>query len=126
MSDRAAPAASRRGPDGRAAAPAGQRIEPLRHLGRFRLVAIGINSVIGGGIRNPEDAEIITKRAVELGFSNSLGIIHDHTGSVKPLTRREERVYRDIKTYGKESYARFDWFQENLAHGKPNVRPTPA
>ena len=50
MSDRGAPAASRRGPDGRAAAPGGQRIEPLRHLGRFRLVAIGINSVIGGGI----------------------------------------------------------------------------
>ena len=29
-----------------AAAP----VQPLRHLGRFRLVALGINSVIGGGI----------------------------------------------------------------------------
>jgi len=29
------------------AAPA---VQPLRHLGRFRLVAVGINSVIGGGI----------------------------------------------------------------------------
>ena len=92
----------------------------LEYLAEFAEFAVNINSVIGGGIRNPEDAEIITKRAVELGFSNSLGIIHDHTGSVKPLNRREERVYRDIKTYGKQSYARFDWFQENLAHGKPN------
>jgi MoaA/NifB/PqqE/SkfB family radical SAM enzyme len=92
----------------------------LEYLAEHAEFAVNINSVIGGGIRNPEDAEVITKRAVELGFSNSLGIIHDHTGSVKPLTRREERVYREIKSYGKQSYANFDSFQENLAHGKPN------
>jgi MoaA/NifB/PqqE/SkfB family radical SAM enzyme len=92
----------------------------LEYLAEHAEFAVNINSVIGGGIRNPEDAEIITKRAVELGFSNSLGIIHDHTGSVKPLNRREERVYREIRGYGKQSYARFDWFQENLARGKPN------
>src|SRR3989442_12267563 len=50
MTVRPGRATSLRGPDCRSASPAGQRIEPLRHLGRFRLVAIGINSVIGGGI----------------------------------------------------------------------------
>ena len=30
--------------------PAASAVAPLRHLGRFRLVAVGINSVIGGGI----------------------------------------------------------------------------
>jgi MoaA/NifB/PqqE/SkfB family radical SAM enzyme len=92
----------------------------LEYLAEFAEFAVNINSVIGGGIRNPEDAEVITRRAVELGFSSSLGVIHDGKGSVKPLNRREERVYRDIKTYGKQSYARFDWFQENLTRGKPN------
>ena len=92
----------------------------LEYLAEFAEFAVNINSVIGGGIRNPEDAEVITRRAVELGFSNSLGIIHDHTGSVKPLNRREERVYREIRGYGKQSYARFDSFQENLARGNPN------
>jgi MoaA/NifB/PqqE/SkfB family radical SAM enzyme len=92
----------------------------LEYLAEFAEFAVNINSVIGGGIRDPEDAEVITRRAVELGFSNSLGIIHDHTGAVKPLNRREERVYREIRAYGKQSYARFDSFQENLARGNPN------
>ncbi len=92
----------------------------LEYLADFAEFAVNINSVIGGGIRNPEDAEVITRRAVNLGFASSVGIIHDGTGSVKPLTRREERVYRELKNYGKQSYSRFYWFQENLARGKPN------
>ena len=92
----------------------------LEYLAEYAEFAVNINSVIGGGIRNPEDAEVITNRAIELGFSSSLGIIHDHTGSVKPLNKQEERVYRRIKHLGKSSYSRLTWFQENLARGKPN------
>src|SRR5436309_2801008 len=61
----------------------------LQYLAALADFAVNINSVIGGGIRNPEDAEVITRRAVDLGFASSLGIIHDGTGSVKPLNRRE-------------------------------------
>jgi MoaA/NifB/PqqE/SkfB family radical SAM enzyme len=92
----------------------------LEYLAQFAEFAVNINSVIGGGIQNPEDALTITHRAVNLGFASSLGIIHDGNGSMKPLNRREERVYREIKTYGKHSYSRFYWFQENLARGRPN------
>jgi len=92
----------------------------LQQLAEFAEFAVNINSVIGGGIQSPEDAVVITQRAVELGFASSLGIIHDGTGSMKPLNRREERVYREIKTYGKSSYSRLYWFQENLARGNPN------
>src|SRR5438309_7658580 len=56
----------------------------LQYLADFADFAVNINSVIGGGIRKPEDAEIITKRAVELGFASSLGIIHDGTGCMQP------------------------------------------
>src|SRR5436305_970567 len=38
---------------------------------------ININSVIGGGIKNPEDALTVAERAVELGFSTTVGVIHD-------------------------------------------------
>jgi MoaA/NifB/PqqE/SkfB family radical SAM enzyme len=92
----------------------------LGYLAEHAEFAVNINSVIGGGIQNPEDALAITNRAVALGFASSLGIIHDGNGSMKPLNRREERVYREIKTYGKHSYSRFYWFQENLARGRPN------
>jgi MoaA/NifB/PqqE/SkfB family radical SAM enzyme len=92
----------------------------LEYLAEYAEFAVNINSVIGGGIKNPEDALTITHRALQLGFASSLGIIHDGNGSMKPLNRREEKVYREIKTYGKSSYSRFYWFQENLARGIPN------
>ena len=92
----------------------------LEYLAEYAEFSVNINSVIGGGIKNPEDAVTITSRAVELGFASSLGIIHDGAGSMKPLNRREERVYREIKTYGKSSYSRFYWFQDNQARGVPN------
>src|SRR5262244_1446169 len=62
----------------------------LQYLAESAEFAVNINSVIGGGIKNPEDAVAITSRAVQLGFASSLGIIHDGTGSMKPLNRREE------------------------------------
>ena len=46
---------------------------------------VNINSVLGGGIKNPEDARTINSRARELGFSTSIGIIHDGSGRLKPL-----------------------------------------
>ena len=38
---------------------------------------VNINSVVGGGVSNPQDALTIGKRALELGFSSTIGIIHD-------------------------------------------------
>src|SRR6266487_1537208 len=57
----------------------------LENLAQFAEFAVNINSVIGSGIRNPEDAVTITRRALQLGFASSLGIIHDGGGSMKPL-----------------------------------------
>src|SRR5258705_7643221 len=54
----------------------------LSETAEFR---VNINSVIGGGIKTPEDALTIGLRAVGLGFSSSLGIIHDGLGTLKPL-----------------------------------------
>ena len=92
----------------------------LEYLAEYAEFAVNINSVVGGGIKNPEDARKVTHRALELGFASSMGIIHDHTGALKPLTAHEADVYREIKKLGTRSYSRFNWFQENLANGKPN------
>src|SRR5438552_8574231 len=53
---------------------------------------VNINSVVGGGIPNPQDALTISKRAVELGFSSTIGIIHDGTGQLQPLNQEERRI----------------------------------
>src|SRR5215831_11564969 len=50
---------------------------------------VNINSVVGGGIRDPHDALTVGKRALELGFTSTVGIIHDGDGQLRPLGERE-------------------------------------
>jgi len=81
---------------------------------------VNINSVVGGGIHNPHDAIVVAKRAVELGFSTTVGIIHDSSGQLQPLSKVEEKIYLDVREMGKQSYARMNYFQDNIAHGIEN------
>lgn len=81
---------------------------------------VNINSVVGGGIRNPDDALAVGRRAIELGFSATVGIIHDGDGQLRPLGERERQVYHEMKAMEKRHYARFNQFQDAIAQGKPN------
>jgi hypothetical protein len=81
---------------------------------------VNINSVVGGGIKNPNDALVISKRALELGFSNTIGIIHDGDGQLKPLKPEEAKIYFEVRNLERRSYSRFNQFQEAIAQGKPN------
>ena len=92
----------------------------LQWLSQFAEFKVNINSVIGGGIKTPEDSLVIGKRAVELGFSSSLGIIHDGLGTLKPLKGVEREVYFEMKEIGKKGHARVNKFQDNLVDAKPN------
>src|SRR5690348_4262303 len=58
---------------------------------------VNINSVVGGGIPNPEDALTVSKRALGLGFSSTIGIIHDGSGQLKPLGERERGVWNKVR-----------------------------
>jgi MoaA/NifB/PqqE/SkfB family radical SAM enzyme len=92
----------------------------LQMLSQHAEFGVNINSVVGSGIAHPADAVAVAKRAVELGFSSTLGIIHDGSGQLQPLKPEERAVYETLKTIGKKSFARFSEFQENIAHGRPN------
>jgi MoaA/NifB/PqqE/SkfB family radical SAM enzyme len=81
---------------------------------------VNINSVVGGGIRYPKDALVIGKRALELGFTSTVGIIHDGDGQLRPLQDEEREVYSTMRSMEKASYARINGFQDNIAHGKEN------
>ena len=81
---------------------------------------VNINSVVGGGIRNPHDALVVGRRAVQLGFTSTIGIIHDGGGQLRPLGDDEREVFLKMKALEKRHYARFNWFQNNIANGKPN------
>ena len=81
---------------------------------------VNINSVVGAGIRNPDDAVVIARRAVELGFTCTVGIIHASGGQLRPLSPQEQEVYRTIQNLGKQEYARFNHFQREIAFGRPH------
>jgi MoaA/NifB/PqqE/SkfB family radical SAM enzyme len=81
---------------------------------------VNINSVVGGGIHNPNDALVVGKRAVELGFSATVGIIHDGDGQLRPLGQVERDVYHQMKALENRHFARLNFFQDAIAQGKPN------
>ena len=93
------------------------RLEFLAQHAEFH---VNINSVVGGGIKNPSDALVVARRAVELGFSSTVGIIHDHEGQLQPLKPEEEEVYLQVKNLAKKNYARLNFFQDNIARGVEN------
>jgi MoaA/NifB/PqqE/SkfB family radical SAM enzyme len=81
---------------------------------------VNINSVVGGGFRDPNDALVIGRRALELGFESTIGIIHDGDGQLKPLKPEEARVYCEMTNRKKTNYAQFDMFQEAIVKGESN------
>jgi MoaA/NifB/PqqE/SkfB family radical SAM enzyme len=81
---------------------------------------VNINSVVGGGVSNPNDALTVGRRALELGFTSTVGIIHDGTGQLRPLSEPERAVYQTMRAMEKSSYSQINWFQDNIAHGKEN------
>jgi MoaA/NifB/PqqE/SkfB family radical SAM enzyme len=91
----------------------------LRYLAEHADFHININSVIGGGIKQPEDALTVAERAVELGFSTTVGVIHDGDGTLKPLSEKEKQIFHAVKKLGNKDHARLNWFQDSIAEGKP-------
>jgi MoaA/NifB/PqqE/SkfB family radical SAM enzyme len=89
-------------------------------LSEYAEFHVNINSVVGGGFKNPNDALVIGRRALELGFESTIGIIHDGSGQLKPLNADEARVYFEMTHRRKTNYSRFDKFQEAIAQGRPN------
>jgi MoaA/NifB/PqqE/SkfB family radical SAM enzyme len=81
---------------------------------------VNINSVVGGGIHNPHDAIEVAKRAVALGFTSTVGIIHDASGQLQPLSPAEQEIFLQVRDMGKKNYARMNYFQDNIAAGKEN------
>src|SRR6476619_4147895 len=99
----------------------------LQDLKSYASFDVNINSVLGGGIKNPEDARTINNRARELGFSTSIGIIHDGSGRLKPLAATERNVYDEVSAaingplqVFQNLYSGIRSFQDNLADGMPN------
>ena len=94
-----------------------KKLEMLADYAEFH---VNINSVVGGGFKDPNDALVISKRALELGFESTIGIIHDGDGQLKALNEAESKIYFAMRDRRKTNYAQFDAFQNAIAKGEPN------
>jgi MoaA/NifB/PqqE/SkfB family radical SAM enzyme len=92
----------------------------LQMLRRYAIFQVNINSVLGSPVRHPEDALTVARRALELGFTSTVGILHDGGGQLQPLSAEQRQLYAHIMRMGKRSYARFNQFQQNISQGIPN------
>jgi MoaA/NifB/PqqE/SkfB family radical SAM enzyme len=95
----------------------------LQWLAEYAEFDVNINSVLGSAIHNPEDALKVTQRALGLGFSSTVGIIHDHSGQLRPLDLRQKAIYDEIVNESGKKFADFVYysqFQNNLAQALPN------
>src|SRR5215813_8783083 len=93
----------------------------LEWLSQYAVFQVNINSVLGSGVKNPEDALTIAHRAVELGFTSTVGIIHDGFGQLKALSPRQIEIFEEIMSLGKRSFSRFNDFQHNVARGREHT-----
>jgi MoaA/NifB/PqqE/SkfB family radical SAM enzyme len=93
-----------------------RKLELLAETARF---AVNVNSVVGAGVENPEEALVVAERARELGFSPTIGVIHDGRGQLRPLNERQRAVYKAIRRRSGVGFGVVDRFETNLAEGKP-------
>jgi MoaA/NifB/PqqE/SkfB family radical SAM enzyme len=92
----------------------------LQILSEYALFHVNINSVLGGGIHNPEDALVVGKRALELGFTSTVGIIHDSSGQLRPIGERERKVFLAMKNFEKKNFSQINYYQNDIANGRPS------
>jgi MoaA/NifB/PqqE/SkfB family radical SAM enzyme len=80
---------------------------------------VTINSVLGAAIQKPGDALAVSLRARELGFTSTVGILHDQSGQLAPLNAPQQSVYDQIRKRKASlfSFAHFDSFQDNISRG---------
>lgn len=83
---------------------------------------VNVNSVVGSLVETPEDALTVTRHALDLGFSSTVGLVHNGSGRLQPLSDRQQSVYQQIERLKKPFHtsALYNRFHKNLARGLPN------
>ena len=78
--------------------------QKLLLLSTYAEFQVNINSVLGSPVRHPEDALVVARRAIELGFTSTVGILHNHQGQLQPLAPPQQELFTRIMQMGKRSY----------------------
>lgn len=96
-----------------------QKLSLLAEVAEFDTT---VNTVVGRDLGNTNEAVIIVERARALGFSTTVGIIHDEGGQLLELDEAQRSVLEEVVAAGDSTFdfANYNRFQRNLARGQPN------
>lgn len=91
----------------------------LQQHARFK---VNVNSVLGVTNERTQDVVTVARAAAKYGLQHSVGVLHDHTGLLKPLSPAQMQAY-DLVTKISPSIVHtlnYRLFQKNLMNGKVN------
>jgi len=91
----------------------------LAEHARFK---VNVNSVLGISDERTKDVIEVAETAARHGFQHSVGVLHDHTGMLKPLSAEQMRAYQRVTRISPSMVHGLNYrlFQGNLMHGQPN------
>jgi len=94
----------------------------LRLLADHAMFGVNINAVVGAEMREPGDAVAVARTAAELDLTYTVGILHDGSGQLAPLSGTARDAFDEITAMDTPFWlrARYNRFQKRLADGKPN------
>jgi len=102
-------------------------MKSLRSVGRqVELLAkhpgskVNVNSVLGVSGERTQDVVTVAETAAKYGLQHSVGVLHDHTGTLKPLNPDQMRAYTQVTKISPSMVHSLNYwlFQKNLMHGQ--------
>jgi MoaA/NifB/PqqE/SkfB family radical SAM enzyme len=94
----------------------------LALLSKHARFKVNVNSVLGISGERTDDVVTVAKTAAKYGLQHSVGMLHDHAGTLKPLSEAQMRAYATVTRISPSLVHSLNYrlFQKNLMHGRPN------
>jgi MoaA/NifB/PqqE/SkfB family radical SAM enzyme len=94
----------------------------LALLSQHAKFKVNVNSVLGISDERTEDVVTVAETAAKYGLQHSVGVLHDDSGMLKPLSAAQMRAYAKVTKISPSVVHSLNYrlFQKNLMHGQPN------
>ena len=94
----------------------------LALLSKHAKFKVNVNSVLGVSGERTQDVITVAETAAKYGLQHSVGVLHDHTGTLKPLSPGQMNAYDQVTKISPSVVHSLNYwlFQKNLMHGQPN------
>ena len=94
----------------------------LALLSKHARFKVNVNSVLGITNERTQDVVTVARTAAKYGLQHSVGVLHDHSGMLKPLSPEQMQAYAQVTRISPSIVHSLNYrlFQKNLMHGRTN------